>query len=615
MKKLFAALLFLLAGFSWAGSYAPPAWPVGTPTHDIPVHLNGFSNVVLWEETTPVTTPAGPTPTPTATELYSYGYALVGGNTSGTSSKLQAVKYSLPDGGVVTDLNVYCISGAGQSIIMGVYDDLGVMPFRLVIGTHGQVAVNGWNKFTVDKVTLPPGDYWIAMEGNVQVQWGAAGGKYFYIAASYTDPLPCLAVTDNPSYDVGINLSMYFNAMPLSPLYKTTTPTFTPSAGTPTATPTFTSIVYPISDNPNNGFLLPPMGWDDFSHPGPANTTETIVHGVAQTMIANGLLASGYTGIYLDAGWDSSARVNGHRVFDPPRFPSGGTALASYLHGNGFKLGLYTSTGTIDCIGYTGAQGYEQQDINDMASWGIDYLSMDTCGSVTNVYASYRAVHDAIINPTPFRNMFFAICNQAGPDVHFIPSLANMWRTGADGDNTWASFLYNIDRNGLFASYSKPGQINQPFFFFIGGGSLTTTEEASAMSLYCEMASPLIFAGYPLSMGASSVSILNNTEAIAVDQDPLVSQGVTVSSSQGGLCQVFSKVMTGTNVRAVALFNRDSVSQPVTVTFTDCDLPSNQSYTVRDLWSHTNVGNYAISYSATVPSHGTKLLKLTPFQQ
>ena len=65
MKKILAFLMLLMAGFSWSGSYAPPAWPVGTPTYDIPIHDSGYQNMILWTETTPVVTPVySPTPTP-----------------------------------------------------------------------------------------------------------------------------------------------------------------------------------------------------------------------------------------------------------------------------------------------------------------------------------------------------------------------------------------------------------------------------------------------------------------------------------------------------------------------------------------------------------------------
>jgi alpha-galactosidase len=111
-------------------------------------------------------------------------------------------------------------------------------------------------------------------------------------------------------------------------------------------------------------------------------------------------------------------------------------------------------------------------------------------------------------------------------------------------------------------------------------------------------------------MSTTTRTILTNTEVIAVDQDPLGVQGRVVATPGTNL-QVWSKTLSGTNSRAVALFNRGSSSASITVQWSALGLPAGNA-TVRDLWSHTDVGTFNGSYTATaVPSHGVAMLKVT----
>jgi alpha-galactosidase len=124
------------------------------------------------------------------------------------------------------------------------------------------------------------------------------------------------------------------------------------------------------------------------------------------------------------------------------------------------------------------------------------------------------------------------------------------------------------------------------------------------------LAAPLIAGNDLTSMSASTKSILTNTEVIAVDQDPLGKQGTLVATPQTGL-QIWSKTLTGSNARAVALFNRNGSPADITVSFTQIGLSNGQA-TVRDLWQHADLGSFNGSYTAAnVPSHGVAMLRIT----
>jgi alpha-galactosidase len=96
---------------------------------------------------------------------------------------------------------------------------------------------------------------------------------------------------------------------------------------------------------------------------------------------------------------------------------------------------------------------------------------------------------------------------------------------------------------------------------------------------------------------------------IAVDQDPLGKQGTRVATSGSNL-EVWSKQMSGTNVRAVALFNRSGSAASMSVTWSQIGLQAGAA-TVRDLYAQKDLGSFTDSYKAdSVPSHGIVMLKI-----
>ena len=60
------------------------------------------------------------------------------------------------------------------------------------------------------------------------------------------------------------------------------------------------------------------------------------------------------------------------------------------------------------------------------------------------------------------------------------------------------------------------------------------------------------------------------------------------------------------------LFNRNNVSENITVFWHDLGLDAATPMHVRDLWKHKTIGIENMSYRAEVPAHGCVLLKLTP---
>ena len=87
-------------------------------------------------------------------------------------------------------------------------------------------------------------------------------------------------------------------------------------------------------------------------------------------------------------------------------------------------------------------------------------------------------------------------------------------------------------------------------------------------------------------------------------------QGRKVATPATNL-EVWSKTLSGTNTRAVALLNRGGSAASITVQWSALGIPTGAA-TVRDLWNHSDLGTFSGSYTASsVPSHGVVMIKVT----
>ena len=358
----------------------------------------------------------------------------------------------------------------------------------------------------------------------------------------------------------------------------------------------------------NNGLALtPPMGWNNYNHFGCSVGASTIEQ-QASAMVSSGLKAAGYQYINIDDCWSTKSRDgNGNLVPDPSKYPNGISAVANYVHGLGLKLGLYTDAGTATCSGYPGMYGHEQQDANTYASWGVDYLKVDWCSSTgIDAQTEYTKIGNALRSSG--RSIVFSLCDWGQSNVWtWGPGVGNLWRTTGDISDNWTSMLSNFDSNASHASYAGPGGWNDPDMLEVGNGGMSATEDQTHFSLWAISAAPLIMGNDMSNMSASAKSILMNSDVIAVDQDSRGAQGTKVSDSNG--LQVWSKPLSGTGNVAVVLLNRNTSASNITVNWSNIGLSGSAS--VRDLWSHTNVGSFNGSYTANVAGHGVVMLKIS----
>jgi alpha-galactosidase len=372
----------------------------------------------------------------------------------------------------------------------------------------------------------------------------------------------------------------------------------------------------------NNLALTPPMGWNSWNKFG-CNVSEDMIKGMAEGMVKSGMKDAGYQYVVIDDCWQVSRDQDGNIVPDPQHFPSGIKALADYVHSLGLKFGIYSDAGSKTCAGRPGGLGHEYQDALKYAAWGVDYLKYDWCSTTTqeakSSYANIRHALDASGRP-----IVLSICEwgTAKPWLWGKEVGGSLWRSTGDIQDRWGEskkwpdgsccsngVLAIVDQQVGIESFAGPGHWNDPDMLEVGNGGMTTEEYRSHFSMWAMLAAPLIAGNDLRDMKPEIHDILTNKEVIAVDQDPLGSEGKRIVKD--GDLEVWARPLQGGN-RAVILFNRSSAELKIGVGWDALGYPDHFSATVRDLWQHKDLGKFTGNFSAMVPSHGVVMITVKP---
>lgn len=362
----------------------------------------------------------------------------------------------------------------------------------------------------------------------------------------------------------------------------------------------------------------PPMGWASWNHFFCDYNAQTI-RDQADALVSSGMRDLGYRYVLIQECIAPSRDSQGELVVDPVRFPHGMKALVNYIHARGLKAGIYTDVGPYTCYPkprYQGSYGHEDQDARTFASWGMDLIEMDYCNRVSGHTGRevYERMAAAIQNT--HRPMLFYICSWGNEDPWtWAHGKAQLWRTTGDislkkDSVEWASIIQNFEINARHAAFSAPNGWNDPDMLEVGNPGLNMIEARSHFSMWVISAAPL-WAGNDLTqMDAATRGIYTNSEAIAVDQDPLGAGPAKVREGRKGL-QVWVKPLgsIGSGTNAVLLLNLTAVPAEIAVQWSDLGLTGKAK--VRDLWAHQNLGQFADRYQTRIPAHGSVLLKVT----
>ncbi|MHC4085971.1 MAG: NPCBM/NEW2 domain-containing protein [Planctomycetota bacterium] len=369
------------------------------------------------------------------------------------------------------------------------------------------------------------------------------------------------------------------------------------------------------SEGASNLALTPPMGWNSWNA-FEADIDEKKIKQIADAMVDSGMRDAGYTYLVLDDGWMAGSRdSDGNLVADPNKFPSGMKAIGDYIHSKGLKYGIYEDRGKLTCQQLPGSFKHEQADMSTFASWGVDYIKMDSCFAENNGrlstedYALYRSCitktgRPIVLSISDFGNGAWA---WGGKET------AQLWRTSGD-IYPWMGSVYHCaetsggDRsihpafNGLW-QFAGPGYWNDPDMLQVGNLK-KDIEDKAHFSLWCILAAPLMAGNDLRSMSDSVRKVLTAPEVIKVNQDPRGIQGYKVYDS--GDQEIYNKpLQDGTT--AVLLLNKGRKPVDITITWDKIGLSGRQK--VRDLWARKDLGYYTDSYTAgNLSQHGHMLI-------
>jgi Alpha galactosidase A/Alpha galactosidase C-terminal beta sandwich domain/Carbohydrate binding module (family 35) len=413
----------------------------------------------------------------------------------------------------------------------------------------------------------------------------------------------------------------------------------------------------------------PYMGWSSWSlestdYPG-VNTTGpaswlTEKHVLEQAdVLAAKLKSHGYEYVNVDAGWLGGFDAYGRPLANPKTFPDGIAHVADYVHHKGLKLGSYLAVG-LDPKAYGdggtpiyGAPGCHTKDIvysdlrttngwnsaykidfsnpcaqayidsvaDELAGWGVDLLKLDGVGpgsftggddhdNTTDVAAWSKALKRT---GRPIQFVLSWSLSHTKADVW--KKYSNGWRVDTDVECycdtlvTWNNSVKQRWNDVVqWIPDAGPGHWNNLDSLDVGSGAMDgidRDERRSYMTFWAIEGAPLYSGDDLTKLDDYGLSLLTNDEVIAVDQAGTPARPLSQTSGR----QVwFSRQADGSYV--VALFDLDGGPATVRADWRDLGIAGDAS--VRDLWSHRDLGTAAHGFAADLPAHGSRLLRVTP---
>jgi len=398
--------------------------------------------------------------------------------------------------------------------------------------------------------------------------------------------------------------------------------------------------------------LTPPMGW---------NSWNTLCHRLTQehameaalALEKSGLGDHGWAYVNLDDFWEmnnknkpgdvsyrpelvGAARDAQGRILPNPTFPDM-KGLTDYIHSFGFKAGLYSSPGPTTCGGCEGSYGHELQDAESWASWGFDYIKYDWC-SYGEVFwretkqldgdpAREAKVRDAYIKPYRLmngclrkqrRDILLSYCQYGMAKVEewARENGANCWRSWEDLKDGWVWMEKAIESRiaGEYWRWCGAGCWADPDMMIVGqqysfGGDhptfLTPNEQYTHVSIWAMVGSPLLIGCDLTKLDAFTRSLLANDEVIAISQDRLgkVAKRIRHTDAES----VWMRELANGDL-AVALLNRAPLSHEIRVSFDELGIRG--VHFLRDCWTGKCEGKHGGDYTAVVPPHATKLIRI-----
>ena len=272
---------------------------------------------------------------------------------------------------------------------------------------------------------------------------------------------------------------------------------------------------------------------------------------------------------------------------------------------------------------HPGAQAYYDSIVALYASWGVDFIKADDLGIPRYQKAHVDTLSRAIAKCD--REIVLSISTGSAADTSFAEHRkkhSQMWRIGSDVHDEWSQIRETFEFLPRWQVHSGPGHWPDPDMLPLGKihirqcaasvghphmTKLSKDEQLTTMTLWCISRSPLMFAGDLPSNDDWTLQLISNPEVLAVNQRSSENRETFRMDDT----RVWDATAEDGQSRYVACFHLgETPSSTVDLPFAELCLPA--SCTVRDLWKREDLGTFTESFSADLPQHGARLLKMTP---
>lgn len=419
-----------------------------------------------------------------------------------------------------------------------------------------------------------------------------------------------------------------------------------------------------------NGLVpAPPLGWNSWDCYGPT-VREEEVKANADFMAAR-LARYGWDTIVVDIQWyEPEARAGGYRpnadvIMDDygrlipatNRFPSaangaGFKPLADYVHSLGLKFGIHimrgiprhavrdnlpilncpyrapdiADTGHVcpwndDMVGIDmskpGAQNYYDSLLALYAAWDVDYIKADDMlfpYHTREIEAVRRAIEtvkpDMVLSLSPGVNL-------TTDHSDHLKQNCELFRISADFWDRWEDLKAQFEICHTWSPYTGPGCWADADMLPLGHIGIraergvdrqslfTRDEQITLMTLWSISRSPLMFGGDLPTSDEFTIGLLTNDEVLKVNQ---ASQSNRELARRGDHIAWSARSLESDDLY-LALFNiGEDSSNPVEIDLSL--LGDGTTYSVRDLWTKTELGLMTGVIRQHIAPHAAKLYRL-----
>lgn len=263
-----------------------------------------------------------------------------------------------------------------------------------------------------------------------------------------------------------------------------------------------------------------------------------------------------------------------------------------------------------------GAQEYYNSVFQEFAEWGVDFVKADDLVNIQEFTGISKA------SRTCGRKIVLSAVPAGIPD-DVLRDNAHMARTGADFWDVWQMLKVGFPVAAKAVGEAEPGFWPDLDMLPVGKlgikisykgpdpriSNLNNEELHTLLSLWYISRMPLMIGGYLPETDKTTLSLLTNEEALAVNRTCINPRQIKFKNA----IVIWAADIPDSGDKYLAFFNTWDSREPVSikVMFEKLGLSQGVEYKVRDLWNRKDLGSFKDEFAWPVNAHGAALFKVT----